>query len=105
MINDLFSGFRPDFIQRSFNDIQPFNHPLFRNNFICSGLASGIAVTENGRGHITHNVITGMAWAGIDVRHGGNPVISHNVVKNGMSDGIVVGKKGRSVILDNTIEG
>ena len=78
---------------------------ISRDNFICCGKASGIAITENGRGHITHNVISEMQWAGIDIRNGANPVVSHNVIENGQSDGIVIADMGKSVIVDNTITG
>ena len=77
----------------------------FRKNQIWSGHAAGIAITEDGRGHISYNEISNMEWAGIDVRYGGNPVISHNQIVNGHSDGIVVGSGGKSVIFDNDLIG
>lgn len=80
-------------------------HLFYRDNFIWSGRAAGIAVTEHGSGHISHNIISGMEWAGIDIRHGSNPIISHNIIQNGHCDGIVVGEGGKSIIVDNFIEG
>ena len=59
----------------------------FRKNQIWSGLAAGIAITEDERGHISYTEISNMEWAGIDVRYGCNPAISHNqIVKGNYND-------------------
>ncbi len=76
-----------------------------RYNRIWTGRAAGVAVTEDGRGHITHNDICGMEWAGIDIRNGADPVVSHNVIRKGQADGIVIGEAGKSIIYDNEIQG
>ena len=56
--------------------LQTNSNFTFRKNQICAGHAAGIAITEDGRGHISYNEISNMEWAGIDVPYGGNPVIS-----------------------------
>ena len=85
--------------------LQTNSNFTFRKNQICAGHAAGIAITEDGRGHISYNEISNMEWAGIDVRYGGNPVISHNQIVKGHSDGVVVGSGGKSVIFDNDLIG
>ena len=77
----------------------------FRKNHIWSGHATGIAITEDGRGYISYNEISSMKWAGNDVLCGGNSVISHNQIVKGHSDGLVVGSGRKSVIFDNYLIG
>ena len=85
------------FIHRNLSD--------FRYNRIWSGRAAGVAVTEDGRGHIAYNDICSMEWAGIDIRNGADPVVSHNVIRKGQADGIVIGEGGKSILYDNDIQG
>lgn len=76
-----------------------------RHNRIWSGRAAGIAVTEEGKGHILYNDIYGMEWGGVDIRNGGNPVVTNNWIRDGHADGIVIGEGGKGVIMDNDIRG
>ena len=78
---------------------------LFRHNRIWAGRAAGVAVTEEGKGHILHNDICGMEWGGVDIRNGGNPVVTNNWIREGHADGIVIGEGGKGVIMDNDIRG
>ena len=77
----------------------------FRKKQIWSGLAAGIAITEDGRGHISYTEISNMEWAGIDVRYGCNPAISHNQIVKGHLDAIAVRSGGKSVMFDNDLIG
>lgn len=79
-----------------------FHH---RHNRIWSGRAAGVAVTEEGKGHILYNDIYGMEWGGVDIRNGGNPVVTNNWIRDGHADGIVIGEGGKGVIMDNDIRG
>ena len=76
-----------------------------RHNRIWSGRAAGVAVTEDGKGHISYNDICGMEWAGIDIRNGADPVVSHNKIRKGQADGIVIGEGGKGILYDNDIQG
>lgn len=76
-----------------------------RHNRIWSGRAAGVAVTEDGKGHISYNDICGMEWAGIDIRNGADPVVSHNKIRKGQADGIVIGERGKGILYDNDIQG
>ena len=78
---------------------------ISRFNRIWSGRAAGVAVTEDGRGQITHNDICGMGWGGVDIRNGGNPLVSNNWIRDGHADGIVIGEGGKGIIMDNDIRG
>ena len=78
---------------------------LCRHNRIWSGRAAGVAVTEEGKGHILYNDIYGMEWGGVDIRNGGNPVVTNNWIREGHADGIVIGEGGKGVIMDNDIRG
>lgn len=78
---------------------------FLRHNRIWSGQAAGVAITEEGRGHITHNDICGMEWGGVDIRNGGNPLVSNNWIRDGQADGIVIGEGGKGIIMDNDILG
>ena len=80
-------------------------HFLCRHNRIWSGRAAGVAVTEEGKGHILYNDIYGMEWGGVDIRNGGNPVVTNNWIREGHADGIVIGEGGKGVIMDNDIRG
>lgn len=64
-----------------------------------------MAVTEDGKGHISYNEICGMEWAGIDIRNGADPVVSHNKIRKGQADGIVIGEGGKGILYDNDIQG
>lgn len=78
---------------------------VFRHNRIWAGRAAGVAVTEEGKGHILYNDIYGMEWGGVDIRNGGNPVVTNNWIREGHADGIVIGEGGKGVIMDNDIRG
>ena len=80
---------------------------LFANircNRIGAGPAAGIAVTEDGYGHISFNDISGMEWGGIDIRNGGHPVVLNNTIHNGHGDGVVIGRNGSGIIFENVIK-
>ena len=72
---------------------------------ICHGLASGIAVQDDGRGYVVDNYIAHNRWAGVDIRQGGDPLVSKNLICNGQSNGVVVNGKGRGFIEANTVKG
>ena len=74
-----------------------------RCNRIWAGQAAGIAVTEEGFGHVYFNDICGMEWGGIDIRNGGHPVIMNNTIHKGHGDGVVIGKRGCGLIFENVI--
>ena len=75
-----------------------------RCNRIWAGKAAGIAVTEDGYGHISFNDISGMEWGGIDIRNGGHPVVLNNTIHNGHGDGVVIGRNGSGIIFENVIK-
>ena len=90
----------------TFPIVFPHSSLLFlstRCNRIWAGQAAGIAVTEDGFGHVYFNDICGMEWGGIDIRNGGHPVIMNNTIHKGHGDGVVIGKRGCGLIFENVI--
>lgn len=79
------------------------NTPHDRCNRIWAGQAAGIAVTEEGFGHVYFNDICGMEWGGVDIRNGGHPVIMNNTIHSGHGDGVVIGERGCGLIFENVI--
>ena len=83
--------------------LKPVLSDTARCNRIWAGQAAGIAVTEDGFGHVYFNDICGMEWGGIDIRNGGHPIIMNNTIHKGHGDGVVIGKRGCGLIFENVI--
>ncbi|NBT26908.1 MAG: hypothetical protein EBT09_10215, partial [Actinobacteria bacterium] len=80
-------------------------NPVIRNCTIRNGKGVGVTVQYKALGTIEKCVISGNAYAGVEIKTGGNPTVRNCEIRDGKQDGVLVWEQGQGTIENCVISG
>ena len=79
--------------------------PVFRDCQIRDGSDRGVLVSDQGQGTIERCVISGNAFAGVQIGKGGNPTVRDCGIRDGQGPGVFVDEQGQGTLEQCVISG
>ena len=70
-----------------------------------NGSGTGVLVSDQGQGTIERCVISGNAFAGVQIKTGGNPTVRGCEIRDNKEAGVFVYEQGQGTFTGNTLTG